>query len=117
MHLIVLLPLILTPSPLQPFPLSRTIAQWAGALLLAYSLLQAAYDAVFVPEALAVGGPQGFHLTSVLDAVPLQLDPVLVSLLLKLLKVGVLLQKTQQMGHHSHQGRLCHLSGPEAHKV
>lgn len=90
-----------------------TLTQWAGGLLLADDIFQAADDTVLVPEALAVGGSQGLHLTAVLDAVPLQLDPVLVGLLLQLLEVGVLLQKTQQVGHHRHQGRLCQLAKKE----
>ncbi len=83
--------------------------------MLADGLLQVADDAVLVPEALAVGRSQGLHLPAVLDAVPLQLDPVLVGLLLQLLEVGVLLQKTQQVGHHRHQGRLCQLGSTDAH--
>ncbi|TNN78351.1 hypothetical protein EYF80_011335 [Liparis tanakae] len=85
----------LTPFPLQtvqrlnqPVNTSRT-----GCLLLADGLLQAADDAALVPEALA-----GLHLAAVLDAVPLQLDPVLVGLLLQLLEVGVLLQKATSNG-------------------
>lgn len=83
--------------------------------MLSNGLLQAADDAVFVSEALAVGRPQGFHLATMLDAVPLQLDPVLVGLVLQLLEMGVLLQKSQQVGHHSHQGGLCQLASKEAH--
>lgn len=83
--------------------------------MLGDGLLQVTDDAVLVPEALAVGGSQGLHLATVLDAVPLQLDTVLVSLLLQLLEVRVLLQKTQQVGHHSHQGRFCQLRSTETH--
>lgn len=96
------------PSPSQGGPSPNwvspvlTVAHGAGGL--ADGLLQAADDAVLVSEALAVGRPQGLHLAPVLDAVPLQLDPVLVGLLLQLLEVGVLLQKSQQVGHHGHQG-------------
>lgn len=89
------------PSPHRVFPL-LTVAHGAGGL--ADGLLQAADDALLVFEALAVGRPQRLHLPAVLDAVPLQLDPVLVGLLLQLLEVGVLLQKGQQVGHDGHQG-------------
>lgn len=81
--------------------------------MLADGLFQTADDAVLVPETLAVGGSESLHLAAVLDSVPLQLDPVLVSLLLQLLEMGVLLQKTQQVGHHCHQGRLCQLCSEE----
>lgn len=81
------IPSFLSPPPLLLFPFQLTLAQWAGGLLLADGLFQAADDAVFVPETLAVRRPQGFHLAPVLDAVSLQLDTVLVSLLLQLLKV------------------------------
>lgn len=96
------------------FPLSLTLAQRTGCRLLAEGLLQAADDAALVPQALAVWHSQSFHLPAVLDAVSLQLHPVLVDLLLQLLKVGVLLQKTQQVGHHRHQGRVCQLGNTEA---
>lgn len=99
------LSLPLPPSP----PLSLTVAPWAGAWLLGDDFLQAVDDTVLVAEPLAVGGSEGLHLTSVLSAVSLQLDSVLVRLLLQLLQMGVLLQKTQQVGHHRHQGRLCQL--------
>lgn len=91
------------PSPHWVFPV-LTVAHGAGGV--ADGLLQAADDAVLVFEALAVRRPQGLHLAAVLDAVPLQLDPVLIGLLLQLLEVGVLLQKSQQVGHHRHQGGL-----------
>lgn len=106
-------PSIISPPFLQPHPSSLTLAQWTGALLLADGLFQTADDAVLVPETLAVGGSESLHLAAVLDSVPLQLDPVLVSLLLQLLEMGVLLQKTQQVGHHCHQGRLCQLCSEE----
>lgn len=83
---------ITSPLPFPP-PFCLTLAQGAGTLLLTDGLLQAAYDAVLVSDTLAVGGPQSLHLTAMVDAVPLQLDPVLVGLLLQLLEVGVLLQK------------------------
>lgn len=95
---------LLHPSPL--LPLFLTLTQWTRGLLLADGLLQAADDAALIPEALTVGCTQGLHLASVLDTMPLQLDAVLVGLLLQLLKVRVLLQKRQQVGHHCHQGRL-----------
>ena len=98
--------LFLLPPPVLYFPLCLTLAQWTGCLLLADGLLQVANDAVLVLEALAVGRPQGLHLPAMLDTVPLQLHPVLVSLVLQLLEMGVLLQKRQQVGHHRHQGRL-----------
>lgn len=85
-----------------PPPWLLTVAHRAGGL--ADGLLQAADDAVLVFETLAVGRPQRLHLAPMLDAVPLQLDPVLVGLLLQLLEMGVLLQKSQQVGHHRHQG-------------
>lgn len=80
-----------SPPPLLPVPFSLTITQWTGGLLLAEGLLQTADDAVLVSKALAVGRPQGLHLAPVVDPVPLQLDPVLVSLVLQLLEMGVLL--------------------------
>lgn len=61
----------ITPSSLQPHPCSLTLTQWTGALLLADGFLQAANDAVLVPETLAVGGSEGLHLTAVLDSVSL----------------------------------------------
>lgn len=94
-----------------PPPPWLTLAQRAGALLLADDLLQITDDAVLVSEALSVGGSQRLHLPPVLHAVPLQLDPVLVRLLLQLLEVGVLLQKSQQVGHDCHQGGVCQLGG------
>ena len=105
----------LSPPPAAALLCSLTLAQWTGRLLLADGLLQAADDAVLVPETLTIGGPQSLHLAAMLDAVPLQLDPVLVGLLLQLLEVGVLLQKSQQVGHHRHQGRLWQLGSTETH--
>lgn len=96
----------LSPPPPLPSHCSLTVAQWTGGLLLADGLLQAVDDTVFVPEALAVGSTQGFHLPAMLHAVSLQLHPILVSLVLQLLEMGILLQKSQQVGHHRHQGRL-----------
>lgn len=95
--------------PLPPLGISsprprRLLTVAHGTWGLADGLLQAADDAVLVFEALAVGRPQRLHLAPVLDAVPLQLDSVLVGLLLQLLEMGVLLQKCQQVGHHGHQG-------------
>lgn len=95
------------PLPHWVFPLLppwRLLTVTHGTGGLADGLLQAADDAVLVFEALAVGRPQRLHLAAVLDAVPLQLDSVLVGLLLQLLEMGVLLQKSQQVGHHGHQG-------------
>lgn len=75
------------PAPSHPVPCPAPPTFSSGRVLLADDLLQAADDAVLVVQALAVVCAQGLHVPAVLNAVPAQLQSVLLRLLLQLLQV------------------------------